>query len=177
MANATWSVLPEDYLKCLGEMISVHSFVEMMVYSLFMDCCGLDEDSARILIDKGNLKPAHMKEIISALLEHRSSDDPDADRSLKVALSDYKLLTEKRNQFAHWQWGLSSQGLSVTNFLKQRPGGLPTMQQVSIEDLRLVIEGLRSVANQILVNMPSARATIPTEIRQMLGGTGGSQGQ
>ncbi|WP_157211542.1 hypothetical protein [Pandoraea sp. B-6] len=173
MTNTTWSVLPEDYLKCLGEMISVHSFVEMLVYTLFMDCCGLDEDSAKVIIDKGNLKPAQMKEIISALLELRPSDDPDADRALKAALGDYKLLTERRNQFAHWQWGISNQGPSVTNFLKQRPGAQPTMQQVSSEDLRLVVEGLRSVASRIIVNTPSARASMPKEMRQVFGGDGG----
>lgn len=171
MTTASWSVLPDDYLKNLGEMIAAHSFVEMVVYTLFMDCCGLDEDSAKVVIEKGSLKPAQMKEIVSALIDLKPSADPNADRELKAALGDYKQLTNKRNQFAHWQWGHSNTGPSVTNFLKQRPGAQPTMQQVSIEDLRSVIEGLRTVAMRIILNMPSARGALPPELRQLFGGS------
>ncbi|MBH9648047.1 hypothetical protein [Burkholderia vietnamiensis] len=161
----------EARLRALGDVVTAHAHGEALIYTAFVDYSGIDADRLRIIQEHGQVKIGHMPRIIKAFIEHFPSDDPTADETVRNALAEFDKLTQQRNKFVHWQWGVGTEGQpAISNFVKQRVGGEFATQPFSLEELRTLSDRLRNVTSVLALNLPSSRDSIPKDIRDAFAG-------
>lgn len=171
MTTSHFNAITPEYAQQLGHMIAAHSLAEAVVFSVFLDCCGLEEAQARVIINVGKIKVSDMPAITEQLLDLRVSDDAEADATLKAALRELRQLTEQRNKFAHWQWGAGDNGLGISNLVKGKMGQPPKSQPVPLEELQNLTQRIQDVVTRLMLCTPTARRAMPTDLRDLfLGG-------
>lgn len=167
MTISHFNAITPEYAQQLGQMIAIHSLAEAVVFSVFLDCCGLDEAQARVIINLGKVKVSDMPAITEQLLDLRVSDDAEADATLKAALRELRQLTEQRNKFAHWQWGVGDNGVGISNLVKGKMGQPPKNQLVPLEELQNLTRGIQDVVTRLMLCTPTARRSIPPDLRDL----------
>ncbi|AJW45490.1 hypothetical protein EPIRMAN_GEN20615_19100 [Ralstonia mannitolilytica] len=157
----------EARLRALGEVVTTHAHCEALVYTAFMDYSAIDADRLRIIQEHGRVKVADMPKIIKAFIEHFPSDDAEADQRVQDALKEFDRLTQQRNKFVHWQWGVGVAGVpSISDITKQRVGGDIRSESFDLEELHTLANRLQAIIGVLAVNLPSTRGVIPKHIRE-----------
>ncbi|WP_131728059.1 hypothetical protein [Achromobacter xylosoxidans] len=171
MTTSHFNAISPEHAQQLGQMIAAHSMAEAVVFSVFLDCCGLEEAQARVIINVGKIKVSDMPAITEQLLDLKASDDAEADATLKAALRELRQLTEQRNKFAHWQWGVGDNGLGISNLVKGKMGQPPKSQPVPLEELQNLTQRIQDVVTRLMLCTPTARRAMPAALRDLFLGS------
>lgn len=168
--NWKYAAGPTDAMKLeIGQVVINHALCDPSLYALFQALSGIDENSTKLMVRALRLKSGGIVDLIKAFHKDRQPHiHPDLSTRITECLRIYDQLSKARNLIAHWQWGLSADGVdaaSTSNFLGMNHGDTSVMEH-SLLSLRATSWGLMQV--NIIMSLVAAfvAGSIPDILRE-----------
>lgn len=147
-----YKIGPTDEMKReIGQVVINHAYSENALKGLFIVLARLEKPVSEVVMKNFNPKGIPITKAVTSLID----DDRDISSLVKLRIqevvADYKRLSEARNIYCHWAWGMSENGRQEAIVYNDQLGYMEknTPRTVTLHELKTVAFSLAQIVGAI----------------------------
>ena len=142
-------MVPKEHLACIGDMTVSFSMLEQNIIFVIMSLLGGSQRVSQIITAELSFK--QLCSLAINLYDENYGRNNDAFKGLKSLIGKARVIEDRRNQITHSFWGHGGDSPIRFKVTAKQKVGLNFQQEiVSIDDLKIFLEEIKTTSSEIL---------------------------